>query len=87
MACGTPMVSFAVGGVPDLVRPKITGYLAPPEDTDNLAEGIVRLLEDNNLRNKMSQNCRAIAIEEYSLAIQAQKYINLYRQVLRGGWT
>jgi len=31
MACGTPMVSFKVGGVPDLVRPGITGYLATPE--------------------------------------------------------
>jgi glycosyltransferase involved in cell wall biosynthesis len=32
MACGTPMISFKVGGVPDLVRPGITGYLANPED-------------------------------------------------------
>lgn len=31
MACGTPMVSFRVGGVTDLVRPGITGYLAEPE--------------------------------------------------------
>ena len=82
MACGTPMVSFAVGGVPDLVRPNITGYLASAEDTEDLKEGIIGLLADSNLREKMSQNCRAIAIEEYSLAIQAQKYINLYRQIL-----
>jgi len=44
MACGTPMVSFKVGGVPDL-RPGITGYLAEPENVEDL-DGIVQLLED-----------------------------------------
>jgi hypothetical protein len=31
----------------------------------------------------MSQNCRAIALEEYSLELQAKRYIELYQQVLR----
>jgi len=39
MACGTPMVSFKVGGVPDLVRPGITGYLATPEDVKDFCNG------------------------------------------------
>ena len=82
MACGTPMVSFKVGGVPDLVRPGITGYLAEPEDTQDFARGVQELLEDAKLRSQMSQNCRAIALEEYSLDIQAQRYIDLYRQIL-----
>ena len=38
MACGTPMVSFDVGGVPDLVRPGLTGYLARPEDAQDLRQ-------------------------------------------------
>jgi glycosyltransferase involved in cell wall biosynthesis len=84
MSCGTPMVSFAVGGVTDLVRPNVTGYLAQPEDTQDLSKGITQLLEDKNLRQQMSQNCRAITLQEYSLTIQAQRYINLYSQILRG---
>ncbi|WP_042341658.1 glycosyltransferase family 4 protein [Calothrix sp. PCC 7507] len=82
MACGTPMVSFKIGGVPDLVRPDITGYLAAPEDADDFCNGIVQLLEDDNLREQMSQNCRAIALEEYPLELQAKRYIELYQQVL-----
>ena len=82
MACGTPMVSFKVGGVPDLVRPGITGYLAEPEDIQDFARGVQELLEDAKLRSQMSQNCRAIALEEYSLDLQAQRYIDLYRQIL-----
>ncbi len=83
MACGTPMVSFKIGGVPDLIRPGITGYLATPEDAQDLCNGIVQLLEDENLRETMSQQCRAITLEEYPLELQAQRYIELYRQVLQ----
>ncbi|MEH2163388.1 MAG: glycosyltransferase family 4 protein [Nostoc sp.] len=82
MACATPMVSFKIGGVPDLVRHGVTGYLAQPEDTQDFCNGIIQLLEDENLRQSMADNCRAIALEEYSLEVQAQRYIELYRQVL-----
>jgi len=41
MACGTPMVSFNVGGVSDLVRPGMTGYLAEPENVEALREAIL----------------------------------------------
>ncbi len=82
MACGTPMVSFKIGGVPDLVRPGVTGYLATPGDADDFCKGIVKLLEDENLRDRMSQNCRAIVLEEYTLELQTQRYIQLYHQIL-----
>ncbi|BAZ47947.1 group 1 glycosyl transferase [Nostoc sp. NIES-4103] len=82
MACGTPMVSFKIGGVPDLVRPGVTGYLAIPEDAQDFSHGIVQLLEDCQQRDRMSQNCRAIALKEYPLELQAQRYIELYHQVL-----
>lgn len=82
MACGTPMVSFKIGGVPDLVRPEITGYLATPKDADDFRDGIVKLLEDENLRNYMKQNCRAIALKEYPLELQIKRYIDLYKQIL-----
>jgi glycosyltransferase involved in cell wall biosynthesis len=82
MASGTPMVSFDVGGVPDLVRPGVTGYLARPEDAQDLAQGIRQLLEDAPLRRAMSQRCREIACAEYSAELEVQKYIELYRSLL-----
>jgi len=83
MACATPIVSFKIGGVPDLVRPEITGYLAHPEDTQDFCNGIIQLLTDDHLRQKMRENCRAITINEYSLELQAQRYIQLYQQTLK----
>ena len=80
-ACGTPIVSFKVGGVPDIVRSGVTGYLAEPENIEDFSHGIVQLLEDNNLRKSMGINCRALSIQEYSLEQQIEAYIKLYSRV------
>ncbi|MGI0492267.1 glycosyltransferase family 4 protein [Alkalinema pantanalense CENA528] len=82
MACGTPMVSFKIGGVPDLVRPGETGYLAAPEDIEDFRQGIIQLLENAEHRHQMRQTCRAIALQEYTLELQAQRYMQLYQQRL-----
>jgi glycosyltransferase involved in cell wall biosynthesis len=82
MACGTPTISFRIGGVPDLVRPGITGYLAEPENVTDLCNGIIQLLADKNLREQMAKNCREIALTEYPISLQAKRYIELYQQVL-----
>ena len=85
MACGTPMASFRVGGVPDLVRPGITGHLAEPEDAEDLSRGIVQLLEDEPLRVHMGRQCRAIALEEYSLELHLKRHVELYTRILQNG--
>jgi glycosyltransferase involved in cell wall biosynthesis len=82
MACGTPMISFNIGGVSDLVRPGLTGYLAQPEDIDDFCQGIVDLLDDNTKRQIMGKNCRRIALDEYTLDLQAKRYQHLYQQLL-----
>ncbi len=82
MACGTPMVSFRVGGVPDLVRPGITGLLAEPEDPQGLSEKLVELLAADDERAKMRRRCREIAVDEYSIELQCDRYIQLYKQLL-----
>ncbi len=83
MACGTPVVSFQVGGVPDVVRPGVTGYLAEPENVADFRQGMVQLLEDQTTRDRLSQSCRAVAVQEYGLEVQAQQYLELYHQVLK----
>lgn len=82
MACGTPTVSFKVGGVSDLVRPGITGYLADPESVEGFRNGIVQLLSDDDMLDHMSQECRKVAVSEYSSNLQTKRYIDLYRSIL-----
>ena len=84
IACGTPVVSLKVGGVPDIARPNVTGLLAAPEDAKGFRDHIIELLENDVLRDAMRQRCRKIALEEYSLSVQAKRYIDVYRQLLNG---
>ena len=81
MACGTPVVSYRLGGVPDTVRPGVTGYLAKPESVEDLAQGILQLIEDTRLRESMRPRCRQVMVNEYPLELQVQRYIALYRQL------
>jgi glycosyltransferase involved in cell wall biosynthesis len=83
MSCGTPMLSFRVGGNPDLIRPGITGYLAEPENAKDLCNGIFQLVEDGTLRNRMARNCREIAVKEYSSDLETKRYIALYSHLLQ----
>ena len=85
MACGTPCVSFRVGGVPDIVRPGVTGYLAEPESAEDMREGIVQLLQDEDLHASISRQCRDIAVNEYRLETQVERYVRLYEQLLYKG--
>ena len=82
IACGTPVVGFGVGGIPDLVRPGKTGLLAKPADALDLRRAIFELLGDADRLKAMQTNCRKIAIEEYSLEIQARRYLDLYREAI-----
>src|ERR1019366_4880410 len=79
LACGTPVVGFNTGGIPDMVRPGITGYLATVANADELAASISRVLDDPAQRAEMSRNCREIAVKEYSLETQANAYLSFYQ--------
>jgi glycosyltransferase involved in cell wall biosynthesis len=84
MACGTPMVTFDVGGTSETVRPGETGYLARPEHPQDLCDGIVALLGDEQGRRRAGERCRAIAVAEYGRELQVRRYVDLYRQAAGG---
>jgi glycosyltransferase involved in cell wall biosynthesis len=83
MACGTPVAAFAVGGIPDVVRPGVTGLLARPGDVEGLRVAILELLRDDEKRAETSANCRSITLREYGLEVQARRYLELYREMIR----
>jgi glycosyltransferase involved in cell wall biosynthesis len=82
LACGTPVVGFASGGIPDMVRPGQTGLLAPTGDVPALRAAVAQLLNDSAQRTRMSAECRRLALAEYSLDVQARAYGALYRSLL-----
>jgi len=84
IACGTPVVAFNAGGMPDAVRPGVTGLLARAGDQEDLRAAIVHLLGDDQKRAAMSANCRRIALDEYALNVQSEHYLALYEELLAG---
>jgi glycosyltransferase involved in cell wall biosynthesis len=81
MSCGTPVVAFDVGGIPDVVVNGVTGQLAPVGDIRKLGEAILSLVFDPDQRGVMGQNCRKVMVEGYSLTVQAQRYLELYQEL------
>ena len=82
MSCGTPMVSFNVGGVPEVVRPGVTGLLAKAEDSNDFSEKIVQLLTDKQMQQRMASSCRETALNEFSIKLQAKRYKAVYQKML-----
>lgn len=82
IACGTPVVSYAVGGVPDLVRPGVTGYLANPDDLLQLASHVSAFFEDPSRAGFLSSQCRQVAEAEYSIRSQASSYREIYQMAI-----
>jgi glycosyltransferase involved in cell wall biosynthesis len=82
LACGIPVVAFDVGGVPEIVRDGCTGILVERGNSEALAEAIERVLSDSALQRQMSATCRRIAVEEYDLATQAARYVELYSSLM-----
>ena len=81
MACGTPVVGFDTGGIPDMVRPGETGWLAETGNVRSLRQAIESALENEGERRRMGQRCREVVEEEYTLERQARQYKSLYESI------
>lgn len=81
-SAGKPVVATQVGGLPEMVEDGRTGFLVPPCDVPQLADAVVRLLLDRNLRREMGI-CGKKKIEaECSPEVVAQKTIDVYRRAM-----
>jgi glycosyltransferase involved in cell wall biosynthesis len=81
LACGTPMLATDVGGVGDIVRDGVTGFLVPPDRPVELAARLAELAGGENLRREMALRCRQIAVEEYGLEAVARRHLELYESL------
>jgi glycosyltransferase involved in cell wall biosynthesis len=82
LACGTPVVAFNIGGMPDMIDHRGSGYLAEPYEIDDLANGIKWVLEDNARRDLLCRHARETTVERYALKAVANRYRALYSDIL-----
>jgi len=82
LACGTPCVAFNIGGMSDMIAHKENGYLAKPFDTDDLAEGIEWIVNQDQKGEILRENSRKYVGKNFDLMSIAQRYIDLYSRML-----
>jgi glycosyltransferase involved in cell wall biosynthesis len=77
LACGTPVIGFPVGGVVDMVRPGLTGWLADEVSSVALAKAIDIALSAIDA-SPLRESCRQVAEDEYGHDRQARAYLELF---------
>ncbi len=86
MACGTPVVGFEVGGIPEMVQHQQTGYLVNYRSVEDLANGIQWVLEQSETAfQQLSANARNHVVAHYDETVVARRYIRLYNDVVTQG--
>ena len=81
-AYGKPVVATTVGGLPEAVEHERTGLLVPPDDEGALAGGIIRLLQDRELRHELGERGRRKLLEEFSPSSVAARTLAVYEAAL-----
>ena len=80
LACGTPVVTFRTGGIPDMVQHKHNGYIANYQSPESFCYGMTWLYENQDLPS-LQINARATVMENFSEQAIARKHINLYDEL------
>lgn len=78
-----PVVATTVGALPEMVEEGETGYLVPPRDERSLADALVRLLQDGELRQRMGAAGKRKIHTECSAETVAQKTLEVYRLAVK----
>lgn len=81
MSCALPVVSTAVGGIPELVTHEVNGLLAAPHDVTAIAAHLATLLTDATLRQRLGQAAHQTVTEHFDLAKAAHRLATLFDDV------
>ena len=82
LAAARPVVATAVGAVPKVVIPGVTGFLCEPGDASALSAAILRLLRDPELGRMLGGHGRAHVARNFAAEVVGRSYIGLYQEAL-----
>ena len=82
IAFNKPVVATSVGIAPEVVLNNKTGILVQPKDSSELSNGIIKLLQNKALSEKMAQSARGLIKKKFSLENMIRKYEEVYLDIL-----
>ncbi|MCG7848649.1 MAG: glycosyltransferase, partial [ANME-2 cluster archaeon] len=78
MAMGLPVVSTDVSGIPELVGEGVSGMLVPPKDEKAIADAIIKICKDGDLRVGMGKKGRRIIEREFDITFEVEKLLGVF---------
>ena len=81
LACGTPVVAFTTGGIPDMVVHQQNGYLAKDASPEELAKGLA-WIKNHTDKVSLATAARKTVLATFSESVVAQQHIKLYQSIL-----
>ena len=81
LSCGTPVIAFTTGGIPDMVTHEQNGYLATYRSSESFADGMEWIINYPD-RNQLNQNARQTVVDRFAEQIIAIRHIDLYKQLM-----
>jgi glycosyltransferase involved in cell wall biosynthesis len=82
MACGLPVISSSVGGLPELVKHNETGFIAEIGDVDRMAKYALELLTNDKKYKHFSENSRNRAVNKFDTTKVVPLYEDYYNKIL-----
>jgi len=82
MSMGIPAVVSDFGGNPGVISDGVNGFIVPQKDSKALAGSIERLLQDNQLYSKISENCKKVFEEKFTAQVMTRNTEKIYMKVL-----
>ncbi len=77
LSCGTPCVGFAIGGIQEMIKSGVNGYLAQPRDEKDLTKGIIEVLTSSA---NLEAGARTWMLEKYSNEVIAKQYLKVFNE-------
>ncbi len=78
MAAGLAIIGTPVGGIPDFLKDRETGLFCQPKNPKDIADKIMEIVKNQDLRQKLVKNGRKLVEEKYDWDIIAKKFENVY---------
>ena len=83
MAMGRPVIGANVGGVGEVIKDGVNGYLVPPEDPDGLADAVIRTLLDKEKAEAMGREGMKMATQHFTSGRMCREMYDLYSSLLK----
>lgn len=82
MAAGTPVIASQVGGLPEIVKQNVNGILVPPRDPQAIAEALIAMAMDRQLRNRMGATGQAQVFHQFDPVRLTGQVIDVYEKAI-----